>query len=174
MLYTIVDIETTGLSPKSARIIEVAAMRVYDGQIDSDHFHSLVYPGYDVSQFTTSLTGITNKDLLHAPKFAEIANDFVKYLGSDTIFVAHNAIFDRSFLDFELVENNHDKLSCDTLCTLKLSRKVLPSLKSHSLKSLIEYFEIDHIKNHRALDDVKVTVDIFLKLMKLKSKYNEK
>jgi len=169
MKYTIVDVETTGLSARNANVIEIAALKVIDGRIEKNYYHSLVNPGFDVGAFTTRLTGITNKQLRDAPSFYEIAEGFLDFLKDGSVFVAHNARFDESFINEELKRNSLEKFANEVLCTIRYARKVVPGLPSYSLENLIKHFQFEHKKNHRALDDVRITARLFLKLLELEN-----
>lgn len=163
-MYTVVDLETTGLSPTTNRIIEIGAVKVADGKIQEEYFHSLVNPQDEVSLFIVSLTGIKRKELEKAPVIEEVMPDFLNFLG-DNIFVAHNARFDFGFLNEELKRYYWKPLKHDVIDTIKLAKRKHPGLKSYALEALIEHFGFDHKKNHRALDDAMITAKILLKLM---------
>ncbi|HTE32276.1 MAG TPA: exonuclease domain-containing protein [Chryseolinea sp.] len=162
-MYAIVDIETTGGYAEKHRITEVAIYN-HDGIKVTDTFHSLINPGRNIPQFITGLTGITTEMVFNSPSFEEIADEILKRL-QGKIFVAHNAHFDYSFLkkEFEQIGIN---LQTKKLCTVRLSRKIIPGLRSYSLGSLAESLGIEITNRHRAGGDAAATVRIFDQLLK--------
>ncbi|MBI1931412.1 MAG: GIY-YIG nuclease family protein [Ignavibacteriales bacterium] len=170
-VYSVIDFETTGTSPPRSRAIEIGIVRIENGKI-TDSYHSLINPGQYLPPFITSLTGITNEDLIEAPAFENICQN-VKDFIDGSILVGHNLPFDFAFLksEFEMADIQLPKL--DQICTLKISRKIFPELKSKSLGSMISHFNIIHKNAHRALGDATATAKLFLKLIeKLKDDYN--
>lgn len=148
-----VDIETTGLSPTSGRVIEVAAIRVKNGEVVQE-LNKLIDPGTELSRFTTQLTGITDDDLRVAPVFEEIAEE-LHHILDGAVFVAHNVNFDYSFLkqEFARIGRDFDPLR---LCTVRLSRALYPEYKSHKLANLIERHGFSYAARHRAYDDAHI------------------
>jgi DNA polymerase-3 subunit epsilon len=157
-MYAIVDIETTGGYAANHRITEVAIYH-HDGMQLTDTYQTLVNPEREIPQYITGLTGITTEMVLNAPTFEEIAEDIFRRLDGK-IFVAHNAHFDYSFLkkEFEQVGINFQSKK---LCTVRLSRKIIPGLRSYSLGSLSESLGIQIPDRHRASGDAAATVKIF-------------
>ena len=159
---TFVDVETTGLSPQFDRIIEIGLIRMKKGKVQRT-YSSLVNPESSLSPEITMLTGITPKDLEHAPSFSSIARD-IEDLLSGTLFVAHNARFDYSFIKSEF--SRIDKtFTSELLCTAKLSRKLFPRFRSHNLDSIIDRFSLTCTERHRALGDAEVLAQ-FMTIMK--------
>ncbi len=157
----IVDVETTGTNSFYHRIIEIAVLRVEHGAIVGT-FHSLVNPGRYVSPVITQITGITNEDLASAPPFEEVADE-VKEALDDALFVAHNARFDYGFVKREF-EHLGIPFSAKCLCTVRLSRKLFPRARSHSLDSVIRRFRIAPEHRHRAMDDARVVYDFLARV----------
>lgn len=157
----ILDVETTGSSAPYDRIIEVGILRVEQNKIVKT-LNTLINPEIPISPFITNLTGIADKDLDHAPTFYDIKNDLAEIM-DDCIFVAHNARFDYSFLRHEF-KRIGVSYQAKQLCTVKLSRLLFPELRRHNLDSIIERFEIECQKRHRAFDDAKVIWDFLQKL----------
>lgn len=156
--YAIVDIETTGGLVKRDKITEIAIV-LHDGEKVIDQYQTLINPERSIPAFITGLTGITNEMVADAPLFCEVAKDIVlKTEGA--IFVAHNARFDYGFLREEFGRLGYT-YTRKQLCTVRLSKKMLPQLKSHSLDSLIRYFSLPVDKRHRALDDALATAEVF-------------
>jgi DNA polymerase-3 subunit epsilon len=162
-MYTIIDIETTGLSPKKEKITEIA-IYVFDGNQIVDEFVSLVNPERPVPYFITRLTGITNEMLEKAPKFYEIAKKIVE-ITENRIFVAHNVDFDYNFIKEEFARLGFD-FKRKKLCTVKLSKKIIPGHKSYSLGKLTANLGISINGRHRAAGDAYATVRLFDYLLK--------
>src|SRR5688572_10390686 len=162
-MYAIVDIETTGGYAANHRITEVAIYH-HDGMQITDSFHTLVNPGRNIPFYITGLTGITTEMVMDAPSFEEVAEEIFKRL-EGKVFVAHNAHFDYSFLkkEFEVAGINWQSKK---LCTVRLSRKIIPGLRSYSLGSLSESLGIRIINRHRASGDASATVRIFDQLLR--------
>jgi DNA polymerase III subunit epsilon len=157
-MYAIVDIETTGGYAANHRITEIAIF-LHDGIRITDEYHTLLNPGRDIPYYITGLTGITTEMVLDAPSFEEIAEDIFNLLDGK-VFVAHNAHFDYSFLkrEFELAGINW---TAKKLCTVRLSRKIIPGLRSYSLGTLSESLGIEITNRHRAGGDASATAKIF-------------
>lgn len=145
-----VDIETNGLNHVRGRVIEVAAIRVENGQITQE-YRQLINPGAPLPQFITSLTGIHDDDLGDAPLFMGIAQELQAVL-ADAIFVAHNVRFDYSFLKQEFKRIGLG-FSPDLLCTVRLSRALYPQHRGHKLQDLIARHNLQVAARHRAYDD---------------------
>lgn len=162
-MYAIVDIETTGGYAANHRITEVAVF-LHDGMQITDTYHTLVNPGRNIPYYITGLTGISTEMVLDAPTFEEVAEDLYNLL-EGKVFVAHNAQFDYSFLkrEFELVGITWQ---AKKLCTVRLSRKIIPGLRSYNLGSLAESLGIEIENRHRASGDAHATVKIFDQLLR--------
>lgn len=157
-MYVIVDIETTGGNITNGKITEIAIYR-HDGNKIVDEFVSLVNPESIIPPFITSLTGISNEMVASAPPFYAIAKDIVA-ICKDAIFIAHNVGFDYNFIkhEFKSLGYNFDMPS---LCTVKLSRKLLPGHASYSLGKLCDALGISNGARHRAAGDALATVQLF-------------
>jgi DNA polymerase-3 subunit epsilon len=161
-MYAIVDIETTGGYAAGHRITEIAIYH-HDGLQITDSFHTLVNPGRNIPYYITGLTGITSEMVLSAPSFHELAPRILQKLDGK-VFVAHNAHFDYSFLKKEF-EQAGINWQAKKLCTVRLSRKIIPGLRSYSLGSLAESLGIAITNRHRAGGDAAATVKIFDELL---------
>ncbi len=161
----VTDTETTGLSPARNRIIEIAAIRLVDGQ-ESISFSQLIDPGEAIPYRITRLTGITSSMVFGCPSAAEVVPAFHDFLG-DGILVAHNQKFDRGFLDAERERLGLQRLENPGLCTARLARRLLPGLRSKSLDSLSRFFQIASHGRHRALRDVEITTEILRRLVQI-------
>ncbi len=162
-MYAIVDIETTGGYADNHRMTEIAIIH-HDGMHVTHRFQTLINPGRRVPLFITGLTGITNNMVSEAPYFEDVAGEIYEQL-KERVFVAHNAHFDYSFLKKELEEAGIS-WSAKRLCTVKLSRKILPGLDSYSLGRLAESLGITIEDRHRAGGDAEATVRIFDMLLR--------
>ncbi len=160
-MYAIVDIETTG-GGGAARITEIAVFR-HNGVQIVDFYHSLINPEMYIPPFITRLTGIDNEMVKDAPTFYEV-QDAVRAMTRDAWFVAHNAKFDYGFIkrEFGALDEYFQR---DLLCTVQLSRKIFPGLKSYSLGNLCESLEIMIENRHRAHGDAEATVRLFEMLL---------
>ncbi|MBW3572281.1 MAG: 3'-5' exonuclease [Gemmatimonadetes bacterium] len=164
--FVVVDVETTGGSPwRGHRVTEVAAVRVRGGRIE-DTYSTLVNPERPIPAMITHLTGITQAMVADQPRFAQVARQVSGAL-EGSVFVAHNAAFDWRFMCHEMSLATGLTLSGRQLCTVRLSRKLLPQLPSRSLDGLALYFGVEIESRHRALDDAVATAKVLLRLMDL-------
>ena len=163
-MYAIVDIETTGGYASHNRITEVAII-LYNGIEVTKKYETLINPGVPVPSYITGLTGITNQMLQGAPLFEDVAEIILEHLDG-TIFVAHNVHFDYSFLkkEFSLAGL---PFHLKKLCTVRLSRKLVPGLTSYGLGNLAKSLGISIHDRHRAAGDADATVQIFHKLLEM-------
>lgn len=160
----ILDFETTGLSPNGGdRTIEVGAVVVEAGAI-VDRFQSLMNPGMRVSGFIESYTGITNQMLSNAPTVAEVMRRLVGFIGRHPL-VAHNASFDRRFLDAEFARIGHFRRQ-EVACSMLLARRIYPEAPCHTLEALVRYKCLQTTGvHHRALADAEMTAHLWLSLV---------
>ena len=157
-MFCIVDLETTGGSAAYDRITEIAAYK-YNGQKIVGEFVTLVNPERNIPAFITKLTGISDDMVASAPYFYEIAKELIEFT-KDCTLVAHNARFDYSFLKQAFRDLGYD-YSRETLCSCKLSRKILPGLRSYGLGNLCKELNIENSSRHRAAGDALATVTLF-------------
>lgn len=162
--FVVVDIETTGLNPRTDKITEIAAYKVAKGEI-VDKFSALVNPEINISQDIADLTGITNEMVRNAEKIDSVFDKFLKFV-DDAIIVAHNASFDISFLKTSAKQLNIE-FSPTTLDTLTLSRGLMPNLLRYKLDVICKELNIELKKHHRASDDAEATAMIFIKLCEM-------
>ncbi|CAH0990451.1 DNA polymerase III PolC-type [Sinobacterium norvegicum] len=156
----VLDFETTGLSvAQGARAIEIGAVKLVDGEV-VDTFQSLMNPGVLVDSFIEDFTGISNEMLSTARANEEVMASFAQFIiGSHLL--AHNASFDRSFLDAELARISRTR-EADFMCSLLISRRIYPDLTSHKLSSLVAAKKINHHGVfHRALADAEMTAALW-------------
>ena len=163
-MYCIIDIETTGGSPKTEKITEIAIYK-HNGQQVVDEFVSLINPQKWIPSYITQMTGISNEMVANSPTFPEIAKKIIEITDGCT-FVAHNAQFDYGFVkaEFESLGYTYQR---ETLCTVKLSRKVIPGYQSYSLGRLCEEIGIRIADRHRAAGDALATVKLFELLLSI-------
>lgn len=162
MLYSIVDIETTGNGYRGQKITEISIF-VFDGKTIVNEFTSLVNPEQNIPPFITNLTGIDNAMVRNAPKFYEIAKQ-VQEITEDTIFVAHNVNFDYNIILDEFKSLGFD-FKRKKLCTVRLTRKIIPGLKSYSLGNICAKLGIEISNRHRAKGDAEATTELFRRLI---------
>jgi len=153
--YTVIDIETTGLSPVHDEIIELSAIKVRDNQI-IEEFTSLVKPENEISDFITRLTGITNEMVKSAPKIEDAIMDYVNFIG-DSLLLGHNIHFDINFIYDNYWIYSKKYFYNNFVDTLMLSRKVEPGLLSHKLGGLASHYSIKTNGAHRGLADCHTT-----------------
>lgn len=157
-IYSIIDLETTGLDPLEDRIVELAILR-FDGAQVLEQFSTLVNPERKIYPITTRLNGISELSVQDAPKFYEIARRIVE-MTSDTILVAHQARFDYAFL-----KQAYGRLGYvykrRQICTLRLSRELFPGLPSYRLSAVCRHLQIPLENPHRALGDATATLALF-------------
>lgn len=162
--FSVVDVETTGLSPSRNRIIEIAIVKVENLKV-TDKLSYLINPQTYIPPFITSLTGISNDDVYGAPKFSEIVDEIISFIDK-TILTAHNFPFDSSFLNSEFMISGRDFESGHSCCTLKIARSIYPTLKSKSLSSVAQSLNLKNHNEHRALGDAEITAKILLRMIK--------
>jgi len=158
MLYAVVDIETTGGHASANGITEVA-INIHDGNEIVESYTTLINPRQSVPAHITALTGIDDDMLMDAPTFDEVALQIYQLL-SNKVFVAHNVNFDYSFLKHHLAASGYD-LQCKKLCTVRLSRKLIPGKSSYSLGKLCTALQIPIQNRHRAAGDADATSILF-------------
>jgi len=161
-LYAILDIETTGGKFNEEGITEIAIYK-FDGHQIVDQFISLVNPEREIQPFVVNLTGINSGMLKNAPKFYEVAKRIVE-ITTDCVLVAHNANFDNRILTTEFRRLGFD-FERKTLCTVELSKKLIPDLKSYKLGKLCRSLGIPISSRHRADGDAIATVQLFKLLL---------
>ena len=165
--FVSIDLETTGLLYKEDGIIELAAVRFRDGK-ESACFHTYVNPGREIPQRITELTGISQQMLEGAPRFENIRQEVLDFIGDD-VLMAHHISFDYAFLKRAMINyapkdwakgNGFEKKGIDTL---KIARAFLPQLESRSLGFLCQHYDIP-ILAHKAEEDARATALLYLKL----------
>ncbi|PSL51226.1 DNA polymerase III catalytic subunit PolC type [Salsuginibacillus halophilus] len=161
--FVVFDVETTGLSAVYDTIIELAAVKVKDGEI-IDRFESFANPHEALSATIIELTGITDDMVKDAPEPKEVVRDFLHF-SEGSILVAHNASFDMGFIHaackaYELSEATHPVVD-----TLELGRLLYPKMKNHRLNTLCKAFDIELVSHHRAIYDAEATGYLLWKMV---------
>ncbi|MFD1735853.1 PolC-type DNA polymerase III [Bacillus salitolerans] len=162
--FVVFDVETTGLSAVYDTIIELAAVKVHDGQV-IDRFEAFANPHHPLSATTIELTGITDDMVRDAPEVAEVVERFKNWIG-DSVLVAHNASFDMGFLNVAYKKLGYQKAVNPVIDTLELARFLLPDMKNHRLNTLCKKFDIELTQHHRAIYDAEATGYLLLRLLK--------
>lgn len=166
-VFTAFDTETTGLSSKYEKIIEIGAVK-FDKNGIIDTYSVLINPEKVISSNITSITGITNQMVSDCKTFSEIAPSFLNFI-NETKLVAHNSKFDIGFVNAELEKtpyNNLRKSQCNAVDTVKVTQKVFPALPCYKLQDLAKHFNIKVDAAHRAYDDARVCMELFVICMK--------
>jgi DNA polymerase III subunit epsilon len=162
MKYAIVDVETTGGHSQTGKITEIAIV-IYQQGVVTERFSSLINPECGIPYFITRLTGISNAMVADAPRFYEVAKQVVE-MTEDAIIVGHNVAFDYGFLRHEYLRLGYHYRR-QTICTVRLARKVVPGMRHYNLDALCQHFDITNFDRHRALGDAEATCILFEKLM---------
>ena len=168
--FVVVDVETTGPKTPPCRITEIGAYRIRQGRIVAE-FQTLVNPEMSIPPFIVRLTGITDAMVRRAPLFSEIAPAWLRFIDM-AVLVAHNAPFDVRFLNHEISRIFPGRRMVNThLCTVTLSRRILPELENHRLHTVANHFAIPIRNRHRAPDDARATAEIFIQMLNLLHHY---
>ncbi len=162
--YVVFDVETTGLSAVYNTIIELAAVKIHNGEI-IDRFESFANPHHRLSATTINLTGITDDLVQDAPEIDIVLRKFREWAGDD-ILVAHNASFDVGFINVGYQKAGMPKSDNPVIDTLELGRFLYPEMKNHRLNTLAKKFDIELTQHHRAIYDAEATGYLALKMLK--------
>ena len=165
----VVDLETTGNSPKKGdKIIQLAAMVVQEGAV-VDSYTTFINPGVAIPSFIEELTGIDDSMVTDAPEFAEIAPKVLELLDG-AVFCAHNVQFDLGFLQAELEEAGYNSFSGPSFDTVELAKITLPTADSYKLTELSDRFSFNHSRPHQADSDALVTAELLIHFIEELSK----
>lgn len=163
--YVVIDLETSGNNPKKGdKIIQFAAVVIEDGII-TERFSSLINPQKPIPVFIEELTGLNDAMVKDAPLFSEIADKVISLLDG-AYFVAHNILFDLSFLQEELIQAGFDGFYGSVLDTVEMARILFPTADGYKLSDLAAKEELLHDRPHQADSDAQVTAELFLILLK--------
>ena len=160
--FTVFDVETTGMSARNNRIVEIAAIYIEkDGSMS--HYESLVNPGCLIPERAMNVHHITNEMVADAPKFRQVGFEFIKFADNSTL-VAHNARFDLAFLQESLVRCGLPQWKGKTMDSIRLFKQAYSDLPSYSLQNLRQTFQLEDLRPglqaHRAAADVEWTVQL--------------
>ncbi len=162
--FAVVDVETTGGSPATATLTEIAAAKYQGGECVGE-FQSLVDPGCSVPPLISLLTGITDDMVMGAPRVSSVLPSLLEFVRGSVI-VGHNVRFDLSFLDAALGASGYEPLGNTTVDTLALARHLVrPDVPNCKLRTLAAALRLEHLPSHRALDDVRATADLLHRLI---------
>jgi DNA polymerase-3 subunit epsilon len=169
--FVIVDVETTGHSPASSALTEIAAAKFRGGECVGE-LQSLVDPRCGVPPLISLLTGITD-DMVHgAPPVSSVLPSLLEFVHG-AVIVGHNVRFDLSFLDAALIEHGYEPLGNTTIDTLALARRLVrPDVPNCKLRTLAAALRLEHLPSHRALDDVRATADLLHRLIEHATGYD--
>jgi DNA polymerase III epsilon subunit family exonuclease len=167
--FIVLDLETTGASPANGcAITEIGAIAVRGGEI-LEEFSTFVNPQVALPEYIINLTGITDEMLVGAPLIDQAFPDFIEFIKrhKDVHLVAHNAPFDIGFLKAAAAALSHDWPKYEVIDTVKLARRVIDrsEILNYKLGTLSQFFDTKALPNHRALDDVKTTVEVLHRLI---------
>ena len=167
--FIVLDLETTGASPTNGcAITEIGAIAVRGGEV-LEEFSTFVNPQVALPEYIINLTGITDEMLTGAPLIDEAYRDFIEFIDrhKDVHLVAHNAPFDIGFLKAAASALSHDWPKYEVIDTVKLARRVIDrsEIANYKLGTLSQFFDTKALPNHRALDDVKTTVEVLHRLI---------
>jgi len=173
--FIVLDLETTGASPTTGcAITEIGAIAIRGGVI-LEEFSSFVNPQVSLPDYIVNLTGITDEMLVDAPLISEVFPDFIEFIDrhEHVHLVAHNAPFDIGFLKAAATQLSHNWPKYEVIDTVKLARRVIDrsEILNYKLGTLSQFFETKALPNHRALDDVKTTVEVLHRLIERLSGY---
>jgi DNA polymerase-3 subunit epsilon len=166
--FAVVDVETTGTSPRhGGRVVEIAVVELAQGTDGADApviYETLVNPERPIAPVVTRLTGISDRAVQHAPRFADVAQGVLGALAG-AVFVAHHVRFDWGFVAAELGRVSGLLLAGPRLCTVRLARRLVPGLESRSLDALAHYFGLPVTVRHRAAPDARLAAQVLARLL---------
>ena len=162
----ILDTETTGLDPKTDRLVEIGCLELVNRYPTGREFHTYLNPERDVSEHATKIHGLTTSFLIDKPSFGSIASEFITFIAHDPLII-HNAPFDVGFLNAELARGSFQPLEMTRVtCSLQLARRKHPA-GPNSLDALCKRYQIDATKRtkHGALLDCQLLADVYVELL---------
>lgn len=174
--FVVLDLETTGTSPSvGAGITEIGAIKVRGGVVQ-DEFSTFINPNTAIPPYITELTGITDEMVSDAPTIASALPDFIRFLGdpADVMLVAHNSPFDMGFLHAAALAHEISWPEFHVIDTVKFARLVISrdEIPNYKLGTLATFFQTEQSPTHRALDDVRTTVELLHRLLERAGTYD--
>lgn len=167
--YVVIDLETTGADASTCRVTELAFIKVREGRIAGE-FTTLVNPERPVPPFISAMTGITDAMVRQAPKFKQVAEEALEFLG-DSVVVAHNAKFDVKFLSAELDRAIGLGLGLPNVCTLQTARHIVHGLPNYQLQTVAAHYAVEIQGRHRAGGDARATAQVWIKMVETLESY---
>ena len=169
--YIVIDIETTGLSPRDSEIIEFCGLKVHDGRI-VDELNILIKPYRPISPFITSLTGITNSLVENSSCIDDVISSIHDFIKND-IVLGHNVCFDLSFISNALLILREIEIDNKYIDLLRISRRMLKdSVNNHKLETIAHHLNKDYFPSHRAKNDCLATYEAYETLKNIAKKHN--
>ncbi|MBQ3798665.1 MAG: 3'-5' exonuclease [Treponema sp.] len=171
-VFVAFDTETTGLKAENDEVLEIGAVKFNKDGLLGESFNRLIKPVKPIPAFITAINHIDDEMVKDAPPAAEVARDFLDYIGRKSVLVAHNARFDVKFVNATLIRAGLPQMGNLTVDTLTLSRWAYPLLANeaekgqYKLQSLAKRFGIEVLNAHRAEDDARVCMELFLRILK--------
>jgi len=159
-VFTVFDTETTGLDPKLCKVVEVGGIR-FDSRGIKSRFNVLINPKSPMPAEVTKINGITDAMLAGQPETANVMPDFLRFIG-DSVLIAHNAPFDISFINEELARLGKPALKNKVIDTRIFAKEMFPGLPKYALQDLATRFGIKALDAHRAEDDARVCLELFM------------
>ncbi len=170
-VFVAIDLETTGFSPETSSVIEVAAVK-FQGGFVLNKYWELTKPdeGY-IPKRVSQLTGITNAMVIDRPTFFDIYPELYNFI-KNSVVIAHNAKFDLSFLNYTHQKRFRESLKIPYICTDMLARRLFPEIGKKSLECVANHLGIKFKQSHRAMSDALATYEIFQKITEILHDYN--
>jgi len=159
-IFTVFDTETTGLDPRLCRVVEVGGIR-FDSQGINSRFNVLINPKTPMPAEVTKINGITDAMLDGQPETSQVIPDFLRFIGN-SVLIAHNAPFDISFINEELARLGKPALQNKVIDTRIFAKEMFPGLPKYALQDLATRFGIQALDAHRAEDDARVCLELFM------------
>lgn len=161
--YVVFDLETTGISIRKDKIIEISALKVKSGKV-VEEFNRLVNPGCSIPFYATQVNNITDEMVENAPTIDEVLPDFLEFVGDNVLLGQNIQRFDMDIIYRECRDNGFEKPENNFVDTLPLSRACLPQMTNHKLSDLADHFGISTEGAHRALADCYMTYQVYEKM----------
>ncbi len=159
-----IDVETTGFDEKTDRITEIAAIKIKNNEVIGK-IEFLINPERQIPAKISKLTGITDQMVSDKPRFADVVDELLEFIG-DAVIIAHHSRFDMKFINMELKRISHQPLENAVLCSCNLAKKLYPHFNRYSLDAIAGRFDLKFVSRHRAYGDALMVTDIFKKFLR--------
>jgi DNA polymerase-3 subunit epsilon len=163
--FCIIDLETTGGNPQTDQIFEIGLVRIENLKITEERSF-LINPEKTIPEFVQKLTGVKLDEIALAPKFPEVADEVVQFIGQD-ILVAHNTSFDIPYINAKLQQLSKSTLENKVLCTNVMTKFMIPEIVNSNLEYMSKIFQLGEGKAHKAIDDARMTAKLLLKYLEI-------